>query len=131
MRAAFHVPSHVPDYDTLSQDVFDMYSWTRYGSGFITDTLKKNGYKMLHIIGNTGLTTSLVGIRKWIKSLGWKKTEDQRPWMFNNGEEFVGYIHTWDNYQVATIQGDGHKAIFGKTNETMHLVIDFVTKLKI
>ena len=58
---------------------------------------------MLHIMGNSGLTSSLIGIRRWIKSLAWKKTEEQRPWMFNNNEELVGYIHTWDNYQLATI----------------------------
>ena len=131
MRAALHVPSYSPAYDTFSREVGNQFSWTRHGSGIINDILKKNGYKMLHIFGNSDSACSLLGIRRWIKSLGWKKTEPQRPWLTNNQTEFVGYIHTWDNFQLATVQGQGHQAMFVKQNETVNLVFDFVKNLKV
>lgn len=118
VRKAFHVPDHVPSYDTVNEKIRDEYVLTSHGSGIVTDVLKKNGYKMLHIIGNTDGGVTLLGVRRWIKALKWKKTEEQRPWLHNNDEDFVGYIHTWDNYQVASIQGRGHRAIYIKANET-------------
>ncbi len=56
---------------------------------------------MLHIIGNTDTLMTLPGVRSWIKSLKWKKTEMQRPWFYDN--EYVGEVSTWGNYQIATI----------------------------
>jgi len=129
-----NVPSFVPKYDTFSRKTAEYFTWTKHGSGLINDVLKTNGYKMLHIFGNSDAATTLLGTTRWIKSLKWKKTETQRPWYFTdptNFESFVGYINSWDNYQIATMLGQGHSGMFVKANETRTLVYDFVKNLKI
>ncbi len=131
VRQAFHVPSYVGPYDTYSNKTGKLFSWTRHGSGLINDVLKTNGYKMLHIFGNTDSACTLLGTRRWIKSLGWRKTEQQRPWVQDAGQDLVGYIHTWDNYQLVTLQGLGHGGMFVKQNETQGLVFSFLKNLKV
>ena len=124
VREAFHIPSYIPPFEFASGTVFNQYTWMRQGSGFITDLLHKYGYKMLHIFGVTDAATSLLGVRRWIKSLKWEMTSGWEPWF--EGEELVGNTRRYGNFSLTTINGMGHNAMFNKLKETQKLIFDHI-----
>lgn len=86
--------------------------------------LKVNGYKMLHIFGSTDGACSLTGIRRYLKWLGWKKTEQWTPWIID--DQLIGYKTGYGEYKLVTMNGLGHTAMFIRGKETMDLVFDFI-----
>ncbi len=46
---------------------------------WVYDILEKNGYKMLHIMGNTDALVTLPGAWKWIKDRKFKVTSKWTP----------------------------------------------------
>lgn len=65
------------------------------------------------MFGDSDCSCSLLGTRRWIKSLNWKITRPWEPWLVGN-HELVGYKIGYDNYNLVTILGEGHNAMFNK-----------------
>ena len=80
-----------------------MYHLAKQGSGFINDVLKKYGYRMLHIFGDTDAGCSLTGTRKWIKSLKWERSSAWEPWI--EDDQLFGFTRRYGNYTLTTIHG--------------------------
>lgn len=87
--------------------------------------LKVNGYKMMVVFGDTDGACSVLGTRKWIKSLGWKKTEQWTPWIMD--DQLIGYKEKYGNYTFATIHGHGHLAMYERKKESFSLILDYIT----
>lgn len=116
-------------FEFASEKVGKQFLWTRYGSGPVNDILHKYDYKVLHLFGDTDAACSLLGIRKWIKSLKWKVTKQWEAWLDKeNDDELIGYKLSFGNYTLATMFGMGHSAMFSKAKPATALVLDFIRK---
>jgi hypothetical protein len=53
--------------------------------------LKAYGYHMMMVFGDTDGACSVLGTRKWMKSLGWKKSISRIPWI-DEDEQLIGFV---------------------------------------
>jgi Serine carboxypeptidase len=72
VRKALNIPDYIPWFQFSSDEIFENFQFAIEGSGFINDVLRMHGYKMMLVFGDTDGACSVLGTRKWIKSLGWK-----------------------------------------------------------
>jgi hypothetical protein len=90
VREALHIPSYVPPFEFSNEKSFKSYDIKIEGSLFINDVLHMHGYKMLMIFGDTDGACSLLGLRKWVKYLGWKPTKNWAPWFSQDESKYGG-----------------------------------------
>ena len=92
---------------------------------FLVDVLKLNGYRMLVLFGDTDGYCSLVGIRRWIKALGWPVTNTWEPWIV--GDQLFGFSVSYGALTLKTIHGQGHNAIYETAPVSSRTILDFVS----
>ena len=124
VRAALHIPDYIPPYEFSSELIFTEFGFNIEGSIFINDILKINNFKMLHIFGDTDGACSLLGTKRYIKSLKWKKTVDWAPWV--EDDQLFGYQVSFGNFTLATVHGQGHQAIYYRPKVASKTILNFI-----
>ena len=99
----------------------------REASQWIYEVLYKNGYRLMHISGDTDMEVPLIGTWKWIKEMNWKVTKQWTPWVSSDDSgELIGYKQEWGNFTLATVHGYGHGAILEAGQHISELVTKYV-----
>lgn len=125
VRQALHIPAYIPWFQYHSDEIFENYQFAIEGAGLINDVLKKYNYKMMLVFGDTDGACSVLGTRKWLKALGWKRSISRVPWL-DKDEQLLGYIEEYGTYSFVTVHGKGHLAMYEKKKEVSDLITDFI-----
>ncbi|XP_028101415.1 serine carboxypeptidase 1-like [Camellia sinensis] len=81
--------------------------------------LTAQGYRALIYSGDHDMCVPYTGSQAWIRSLGYKITDEWRPWMTN--DQVAGYTQGYDNgLTFLTIKGAGHTVPEYKPREALH-----------
>jgi carboxypeptidase C (cathepsin A) len=84
----------------------------------------KYNYQALHLFGTADAACTLLGNRRWIKSLNWKVTRKWEPWIVD--DDLIGFkIGFGHSYTLATLSGLGHGAIYKRPSQVRDLVLNF------
>ena len=90
---------------TILSPVKDNYFPGMEGVGHAYDILLMNGYKIMHVMGDTDGMITMPGTWKWIKDRKLKQTQPWTPYLQN--DELLGYIKQYSNLTLVTIHGEG------------------------
>lgn len=75
---------------------------------------------MLFYSGDTDGALPTVGTKKWIETLGWKRTEDTRQWYLK--DQVAGYLEQYDGLDFATVHGTGHMSPEWKPEQVTQMI---------
>ena len=82
--------------------------------------LLRNKIKILFYSGDTDGALPTVGSKNWIKSLGWSRVNDTRPWYTN--EQVSGFLEQYDGMDFVTVHGTGHMAPEWKPQQVTEMI---------
>ncbi|KAF5944142.1 hypothetical protein HYC85_018219 [Camellia sinensis] len=98
VRKAIHVNQVRPDLDVINMHAWDV---------------------LANCSGDHDMCVPYTGSQAWIRSLGYKITDEWRPWMTN--DQVAGYTQGYDNgLTFLTIKGAGHTVPEYKPREALH-----------
>ena len=125
VRAAFNIPSWVPQYEQCNDPMYDTYMALREGSDWIYDILKAytQYYRLLHYSGDTDGAVTTLGTRRWIAAQGYPVTKEWRPWTTDG--QLSGYLEDYGVFTFATVHGVGHMAPQWKRKDVTMLISKF------
>lgn len=69
------------------------------------------------------------GTYAWVRSLGLKMTEDQRPWYIGAKDDLqvAGYVRTYQGLTFATVKGAGHMVPQSRPEEALAMFSRFIS----
>ena len=93
----------------------DRIKYTKNPTGSVQyyDEMKKAGYRILHMSGNTDAVVPTEGTRQVIYELeakGFKLQSDWEPYYIEEGKAVGGFYEVRDGLIFATVHGVGHMA---------------------
>ena len=68
--------------------------------------------------GDTDPCINAFESQEWTESLGFKKTQDWRPWTTDNCQRMGGYVIRYENnFDFLTVKGSGHMVYNNNNND--------------
>jgi len=79
--------------------------------------------------GDTDPCINAFESQEWTESLGFKKTQDWRPWTTDNCQRMGGYVIRYENnFDFLTVKGSGHM-VYNNNNNNNKYNIDITIKI--
>jgi hypothetical protein len=129
VRKALHIPDRLDAFEMCNFGVLATYTKLEKGSKWIYEELREAGYKFLIFAGDTDGAVPSSGNQRWIKSLGWKRVEEWRPYYYD--KQVAGYVEKFESLTFGTVHGAGHMAPQWRRPQNYHLVFNWIKDAKI
>ena len=125
VREQLHIPAEAPNWELCKNIPYIINKTT--STLDIYKSLEKKNLRVLKYSGNTDLTVSTYGTRKWVDELG---LPVHKHWsQFFVKEQVGGYYETMGTtgqFTFATVHGAGHQAVVNKPEAVYQLVFNFI-----
>jgi hypothetical protein len=130
VREHLHVPAYLQKYIEGSSLIMLSYVFTMEASLHAYSILEKNGYRLLHIMGDTDALVTLPGAWGWINQLGLKVSQPWTP-ITSKDEQLIGYFKSYKSegpggVTLATVHGAGHGILIDKLVEFRDIMMRFI-----
>jgi hypothetical protein len=130
VREHLHVPAYLQKYIEGSSLIMLSYVFTMEASLHAYSILEKNGYRLLHIMGDTDALVTLPGSWGWINQLGLKVSQPWTP-ITSKDEQLIGYFKSCKSegpggVTLATVHGAGHGVLIDKLVDFRDIMMRFI-----
>ena len=124
VRSALHVPTHVKDWQSCSEDVESTYQNQYRTVKPLVLELLKAGKRGLIYNGDVDMACNFLGDQWFVDDLGLTLVSDYKEWHLQN--QAAGYVKHFENLAYATVKGAGHMVPDDKPAAALALIVGFL-----